>query len=950
MTVRSAATERPSERPKVSFVFAVHDPEYGGGLLGRTQLHLDALIELANRYQLLSEIIVVEWNPRQDRVRFRESLRWPDDLGYVCLRFIEVPEDVHRTFPNADRLPIFEYIAKNAGLRRARGQFLLATNPDLFFSPALMRWLARASLSSERFYRVDRRDLSEDIPADRNLARQLRFCSRHVAEVHAFFGSYRPGNADVRQRLSEEYHHRIRDTAGATRWTNTPDARLLLPADALHRNAAGDFFLMAREWWHRLRGYPELYTHAHIDAILCWVAASAGLAQEILPPRCHLYHQAHHRADRMGFPPTDWKPWYKRYQEAVRTDRSGEALPMVVNLPNWGLADTKLPEWQASPALVQVPAFASRVDDEATRFENSIDPTDSEARAAGQTPTEAERSLATLQSDLQHAQVRLDAAGQKEAALRAVVREERSAREVERAAAEDVLRKARRAHKAEQAALKAALHEAKVAHRAEAAARRTLESSTAWRITGPIRRTLAAFPRLRHTLQRSLRLRGIERGMSPGRELSVVTPKNDSGPTSSQPPDPAREVARQASPVDTSTPKAMPDATPTLSRLLSQRFRELAPLRVFTVPGDAPRLSLVTDSLSASSLFGGVATALVTSALLARHLGTRLRVITLKEPGERGNVAAVLNTHRIQWTADIEFVDVGPGHKEEVAIGDHELFITTSWRGTRCVLPIVDPSRLVYLLLEDERTRYAWGDDRLRCVETLSDSNIRFVITSQLLFEHLTQGPEALPNILTNGVWFEPAFPALDHKVNGVDRVGKRRHFLFYSRPDHRSMYWRGLEAIGAALEEGVLDPATWTFHLAGGDVRPIELPRGVRPNIVQSLPWSNHASLVRGMDVGLCLMDAPYPSYPLLDLAASGAVVVTNHDGRRGSLAGYSNLIISSASSIKGLTHGIAEAAARAVDRDRRQADLDGDHINRDWEAAVAPVLARLCPICPLG
>ena len=67
MTVRSASRLRP-ERPKISFVFAVHDPEYGGGLLARTQRHIDALIELANRYRLLSEIVIVEWNPRQDRV------------------------------------------------------------------------------------------------------------------------------------------------------------------------------------------------------------------------------------------------------------------------------------------------------------------------------------------------------------------------------------------------------------------------------------------------------------------------------------------------------------------------------------------------------------------------------------------------------------------------------------------------------------------------------------------------------------------------------------------------------------------------------------------------------------------------------------------------------------------------------------------------------------------
>lgn len=342
MTARSPATRQLAARPKVSLVFAVHDPEYGGGLLSRTQKHIDALIELANRSDLHAEIVIVEWNPRQDRAPFRESLRWPDDLGSVCLRFFEVPAEIHHRLPNADRIPIFEYIAKNAGLRRSRGRFLLATNPDLFFSPALVRWLARASLSRGTFYRVDRRDLSEDIPTDWSLARQLRFCGRHVAQVHAFFGSYGPGDADGGQSLRTEYDRGAHN-------------------DGIHRNAAGDFFLMEQRWWHRLRGYPELYTHAHIDAILGWVASSAGLVQEILPSRCRLYHQPHHRASHAGFPQTDWRPWYDRYREALRQDPSRTGLPMVVNAPDWGLANEVLREWRATPRLVQVAGPPSTV-------------------------------------------------------------------------------------------------------------------------------------------------------------------------------------------------------------------------------------------------------------------------------------------------------------------------------------------------------------------------------------------------------------------------------------------------------------------------------------------------------------------------------------------------------------------------------------------------------------
>jgi hypothetical protein len=945
--MRSAPAGRSSERPKISFVFPVHDPEYGGGLLGRTQTHIDALIEWANRYCLLSEIIIVEWNPRPDRPPFRESLRWPDDLGHVCLRFLEVPAEIHRTLPNADRIPIFEYIAKNAGLRRARGQFLLATNPDLFYSPALMRWLARASLSPERFYRVDRRDLSEEIPTELSLSHQLRFCSQHVAHVHALFGTYRAGDVDGGRRLSDEYERWVRDTTGAMRRTEKPDARLILPADGLHRNAAGDFFLMERAWWYRLRGYPELYTHAHIDAILCWMASSAGLVQEILPSRCHLFHQVHHRSSHADFPQTDWKPWYERYREALRQRPSPKGPPMVVNFPDWGLANEALREWRASPRLVEVQQhLADEPDELPKRLGSSLDAAENAERTFRDRLTETETSLAMTQSDLQQAQAWLEEAVQKQAALGAALREAQSAREAERAAAEGILRKAHRTHKAERSALKTALREAQIAQRAEAALRHKLESSTAWRVTWPIRRTLTSFQGFQRILRRSPRSQHVEHGVSKVREHDLVVEPTSDGTPAIDPPAAALEVGRHASPVAFAAVATTHDGPPALPQLPFEGLGELDPLRVFHVPGDAPRVSVVTDSISATSLFGGVGIALVVAASLARHLGARLRVITMSEPPDASNVAAVLTTHRITWTDDIEFVYVGPGRKEEVPVGNHDLFLTTSWSSTRCVLPIAYPGRIVWLLHEDERMLCASGTDRLLCVEALSHPSVRFAVNSRLLFEHLTQGPDSLPDVLARGVWFEPAFPPCDSNAVEVIWGAGKRQFLFYAQPnDRRNLYWRGLDAIGAALEENVFDPADWSFYFAGRDMVPAELPRGVRLEVVEDVRWPDYVKVVRNTDVGLCLMEGPHPGYLPLELAASGAVLVTNQRGTTISRASDSHQIIRVESSIDGLKRGIAEAV-RAVNFDHPRARPGGGRVTADWEAALAPVLAALDPI----
>ena len=241
---------------------------------------------------------------------------------------------------------------------------------------------------------------------------------------------------------------------------------------------------------------------------------------------------------------------------------------------------------------------------------------------------------------------------------------------------------------------------------------------------------------------------------------------------------------------------------------------------------------------------------------------------------------------------------------------------------------------------------YPYGDDRLRCSEMLSDSDIRFVVNSKMLFDHLVEGIEPLTNIRGQGMWFEPAFPAFTAKKL-VDRpISGKRQFFFYARPHNlRNLYWRGLEAVAACIEENILSPDEWDFHFVGRDLTNFQLPRGVKPIIAQNLPWPDYVRLVDSIDVGLSLMDTPHPSYPPIDLAASGAVVVTNRHGRKTSLAQYSENILSVEPSIEGLRLGIIDAVELATDQERRKANFARSQINNDWEITFAPVLEQLFP-----
>ncbi len=149
------------------------------------QLFLNALAAQCERHSLRAELILVEWNPPLDRPRLREVLTFPPN-EILPVRIIDVPAEIHGTLDHADRLPLFQMIAKNVGIRRARGRFVLATNVDVLFSDDLAAALAAERLSENHVYRCDRCDVTSDIPLDAPIERQLQLCSERVIRINRF--------------------------------------------------------------------------------------------------------------------------------------------------------------------------------------------------------------------------------------------------------------------------------------------------------------------------------------------------------------------------------------------------------------------------------------------------------------------------------------------------------------------------------------------------------------------------------------------------------------------------------------------------------------------------------------------------------------------------------------------------------------------------------------------
>ncbi|MDO9706893.1 rhamnosyltransferase WsaF family glycosyltransferase [Paracraurococcus lichenis] len=436
--------------------------------------------------------------------------------------------------------------------------------------------------------------------------------------------------------------------------------------------------------------------------------------------------------------------------------------------------------------------------------------------------------------------------------------------------------------------------------------------STSWRITRPMRiaiglarREPAYVARLKHALGRA-------------------------APVAGALPAPAVPLLEALLP---GTAAAAPDALAYVAAKLP------APMVTFPETAAPRRLTLVTDSINAGHLFGGVGTAVVLAALLARRMAVPLRVVTRTEAPEPRNFGTVLAAHGIRHDANVEFLHGGNGRG--VPMGAEDLVLTTSWWSTWAALRAVRPDRILYLLQEDERMFYPAGDEQLRCREVLDDTRVRFIVNTAALRDHLIA--EGVRGVAHDSVAFEPAFPErIYHRERQPAR--EKRRFFFYARPNNdRNLFLRGLEAVSAAIEQGVLPAREWSYHFVGKDVPRILLPGGIEPEVSQNLPWASYAALIRSIDVGLSLMFTPHPSYPPLDLAASGAVVVTNRFGPKVTLDQYCRNILCAESSVEALVAALGEAARLARDEPQREANFKAARIDRDWEAAFAPVLDHL-------
>jgi hypothetical protein len=265
------------------------------------------------------EIVFIEWAPPADAPLLFEQIfeEVPNLDRRICSWYVVDPEYQSALSLNP-RLEYLEFLAKNVGVRRARGQYVLTSNCDVYLGRRVLDVLEQSALEPRVLYRAPRHDLN----------------------------------------LPEDLHD--------VSWATLEDPRILAgPAHVLKRpymgSGTGDFVLLDRESFHEIRGFNEVYRVARIgiDRNVIVKALASGL--EIRDIGGPVYHQNHEGSYRLNP-----KAYEGRETEAPWGDRRWHSSGVsYVNPPMWGLA--KAPtrpiaeqclyldfSWDAVPPLVDL--------------------------------------------------------------------------------------------------------------------------------------------------------------------------------------------------------------------------------------------------------------------------------------------------------------------------------------------------------------------------------------------------------------------------------------------------------------------------------------------------------------------------------------------------------------------------------------------------------------------
>jgi hypothetical protein len=308
------------------------------------------------------------------------------------------------------------------------------------------------------------------------------------------------------------------------------------------------------------------------------------------------------------------------------------------------------------------------------------------------------------------------------------------------------------------------------------------------------------------------------------------------------------------------------------------RLVRIPPLRrADPAAGQPPRLTVLLPALQADRLTGGPNTALNLAARLLVE-GIRVRFVSTVEPADvdlarvRAQIGELAGSPAAGGA--VELVDATlVGLDVEPA----DVLLATWWPTAHvalAALSLTAATEFIYLIQDYEPAFYPWSTNHALADATYGFPH-RAIFNERLLEGWFAARP---PGGRVDAIAFEPAVDRAHFHPPGRGERGRPHRLLFYARPQaERNAFELGLRALRLAAASGAFPADRWSAATVGAPLPNLDLGGGLT---MANLPWQpldGWAASLRRSALLLSLMISPHTSYPPLEMAACGGLVVTN-------------------------------------------------------------------------
>ena len=306
------------------------------------------------------------------------------------------------------------------------------------------------------------------------------------------------------------------------------------------------------------------------------------------------------------------------------------------------------------------------------------------------------------------------------------------------------------------------------------------------------------------------------------------------------------------------------------------------------------RITLIVPSFNSSDVYGGLSTALSIFKSVLDETNAKGRILVLSGKYNK-------DTYKV----DNFLYDGTNGNllfcceNDSIEVGQNDIFITTFWTTTLCVMPVVQQQiqhfclknrKLVYLIQDYEPGFYPWSTEYVLADSTYKNNseNILAFFNTKLLYSYFN----ANNYNFGESIVFNPQLNSKLRDLLPTKSKAREKIILIYWRPNVPRNCFDLIKSSLLLWTKEYGRSSEWKIISLGSKFNNVKL---VNNTIISKGKVSliEYANYMNNAFVGISLMESPHPSYPPLEMSTFGVKTITNSYSCK-DLSGFNKNIIS--------------------------------------------------------